>query len=294
MVQISTDYVFAGDADSPYAADARLPVLVSAYGGPRSRARVANGPSARSRGSSGRVALRCRRPDRLPQGDEAPGRGPRLTHRGQRPGRPADVDPTSPRPSCASSTRGALRRLHGTGSGQCSWFDFARATFEELPTRPERVQPITSAEYAAMYPAAARLRHTSSFPTTKWAAARIAPCPTGVTALRRAAPDGPGRLRRRPGISPFLDPVRRRRVCKRSRTPVRRNRMGNVGGVDACSLPMPPASPPTIHCPAWRLGDRRTVHARGVGDGRCPGRRPQPSRCLGRCVGSACLPTGCR
>ena len=77
---------------------------------------------------------------------------------------------------------------HGTGSGQCSWFDFARATFEELGLDPERVQPITSAEYAAMYPAAAARPAYSVLSHERWEQAGIAPLPEWRDALHRAAP----------------------------------------------------------------------------------------------------------
>ena len=41
---------------------------------------------------------------------------------------------------------------HGTASGEATWFDFARAIFENAGLDPERVQPTTSAAFVRPAP----------------------------------------------------------------------------------------------------------------------------------------------
>jgi len=73
---------------------------------------------------------------------------------------------------------------HATGGGQCSWFELARAVFDELGLDPERVAPIPSEEFPvpAPRPAYSVLSHDM------WAAAGLEPLPHWRDALRRAAP----------------------------------------------------------------------------------------------------------
>ena len=73
---------------------------------------------------------------------------------------------------------------HATSRGSASWFDLARAVFEELGLDPERVRPTTSAEFPrpAPRPAYSVLSHDG------WTAAGLDPLPHWRDALRRAAP----------------------------------------------------------------------------------------------------------
>jgi dTDP-4-dehydrorhamnose reductase len=50
--------------------------------------------------------------------------------------------------------RDARGYYHVTNSGQTSWFDFARAIFEDFGLQPD-LQPITSADWKAMKPQSA-------------------------------------------------------------------------------------------------------------------------------------------
>lgn len=189
MVQISTDYVFAGDASSPYAADAPL-APVSAYG--RTKA-------------AGEWAVRAECPQSWIvrtawlYGAAGPTGFPKAMKRlaAARDTLTVVSDQVG-QPTWTRDLADAVLRLveagapfgvwHGTGSGQCSWFDFARATFAELGLDPERVQPITSAEYAAMYPAAASRPAYSVLAHDRWLEAGIDPLPDWRDALHRAAP----------------------------------------------------------------------------------------------------------
>jgi dTDP-4-dehydrorhamnose reductase len=71
---------------------------------------------------------------------------------------------------------------HGTNAGEASWFDFARAIFEESGLDPERVQPTDSASFVrpAPRPAYSVLGHAA------WAAAGMSPPRPWREALRAA------------------------------------------------------------------------------------------------------------
>ena len=73
---------------------------------------------------------------------------------------------------------------HATGAGECSWFELARAVFEELGLDPERVSPISTDEF----PVPAPRPPYSVLSHDMWAAAGIAPLPHWRDALHRAAP----------------------------------------------------------------------------------------------------------
>ena len=78
---------------------------------------------------------------------------------------------------------------HATGAGECSWFELARAVFEELGLDPERVTPISTDDFPlpAPRPAYSVLSHDM------WAAAGLEPLPHWRDALHRAAPTVLGR-----------------------------------------------------------------------------------------------------
>jgi dTDP-4-dehydrorhamnose reductase len=71
---------------------------------------------------------------------------------------------------------------HCTGGGQCSWHEFAQAIFSELGLDPQRVRPITTADYPtpAARPAYSVLSHQ------KWLAAGLPPMPDWREALHEA------------------------------------------------------------------------------------------------------------
>ena len=75
---------------------------------------------------------------------------------------------------------------HGTNSGQASWYDFARAIFSEVGLDPERVTPISGAEFVrpARRPSYSVLGHDG------WAAAGLAGPRDWKEALREAFASG--------------------------------------------------------------------------------------------------------
>lgn len=78
------------------------------------------------------------------------------------------------------------RILHCTGSGETTWYGFARAIFEEIGTDPGRVRPCTTAEFPrpAKRPANSVLSHAA------WVAAGLTPLPDWREALTKAFTSG--------------------------------------------------------------------------------------------------------
>lgn len=184
MVQVSTDYVFPGDAASPYGEN-DLPAPRSAYG----RTKVA-----------GEWAVRA----------ELPGRhwivrtawlygatGKNFVKTMARLQRERDtitvVDDQRGQPTWSLDLATAILSLvvadapagiyHGTSSGEATWFDFARLVFELAGADPHRVQPISSAQFPSptARPAYSVLGHDA------WAAAGLSPIRPWDEALREAA-----------------------------------------------------------------------------------------------------------
>lgn len=171
LVHVSTDYVFAGDATTPYAEGAdRSPV--SAYGRTK-----ADGERRAQQRHADTIIVRTA----WLYGGAGPGfpstmlrlAGDRETlsvvddQRGQ---------PTYTRDLAAkivelleSGVRSGV--FHGTSQGETTWFGFARAIFEQAGLDPERVQPTDSASFVrpAPRPAYSVLGHDA------WHAAGIAP-----------------------------------------------------------------------------------------------------------------------
>ena len=153
LVQVSTDYVFDGRATTPYAESApRHPV--SAYG--RSKAvgeqramdlnpeRTIIVRTAWLYGTGGanfaKTMLRLAgERDTLAVVDDQLGQP---TWAGDLAGQLVDLLDTG-------TTTGIL---HGTNSGEATWYDFARAIFEEAGLDPERITRTTSAEFVRPAP----------------------------------------------------------------------------------------------------------------------------------------------
>ncbi len=77
---------------------------------------------------------------------------------------------------------------HATGSGRASWFELARAVFEEVGVDPARVHPTTSAAFVRPAPRPA----WSVLSSAEWVSAGLTPLPDWRSALSAAyAKDGP-------------------------------------------------------------------------------------------------------
>lgn len=152
MVQISTDYVFAGDGTSPYAEDAPLAPL-SAYG--------------RTKGA-GEWAVRAENPHHYivrtawlygAAGNCFPKTMARLAAEKERLSVVADQ---VGQPTWTKDLADLIVRLvesgapfgtyHGTSSGQVSWHGFTQAIVASIGKDPEMVDPTTSAEFVRPAP----------------------------------------------------------------------------------------------------------------------------------------------
>ena len=185
MLQVSTDYVFGGDATAPYAEDAPTGPR-SAYG----RTKLA-----------GEWAVRAALPDRSWVVRTAwlyGAHGPNFVATMRRLERERDtvsvVDDQIGQPTWTVDLADQIIALvdadapagtyHGTSSGSTTWFGLARAVFELAGADPARVLPTTTAQFPrpAPRPAWSVLGHQA------WAAAEIAPMRTWDQALRAAWP----------------------------------------------------------------------------------------------------------
>ena len=186
LVQISTDYVFAGDAGRPYAED-DVPAPRTAYG--------------RTKLAGERAVL-----DRLPEsgfvvrtawlyGAHGPSFvGTMIKLEDQRPtvdvvddqhGQPTwTVDVARQIVALVHSTA-APGIYHATSGGQTTWFGLAREIFALLGADPARVRPIPSSALSrpAPRPAYSVLGHSA------WAGPRVPPIGQWRTALHRAFPE---------------------------------------------------------------------------------------------------------
>lgn len=164
LVQVSTDYVFDGLARSPYAEDAK-PDPRTAYG----RTKLA-----------GELAVRAALPDRHHIVRTAWLYGQRgenfvktmLRLEAEREtidvvddqlGQPTYARDLAEQLALLVARRPAAGTLHGTNSGQTSWYQLAREVFRLAGADPLRVRPTTSAHFVrpARRPAYSVLGHTA-------------------------------------------------------------------------------------------------------------------------------------
>ncbi|CAN7344199.1 dTDP-4-dehydrorhamnose reductase [Knoellia sp. LjRoot47] len=183
MVHVSTDYVFSGDATSPYAVDAPIAPR-SAYGRTKAAgewAVLSHCPGALvvrtawlyGAGGSNFATTMARLA------------GERETL--------SVVDDQRGQPTWTMDLADAIIRLveadapgglwHGTSGGETTWFGFARAIFDELGLDPTRVNPTTTEAFPrpAPRPAYSVLGHE------RWASEGLHALPDWRDGLRRAA-----------------------------------------------------------------------------------------------------------
>lgn len=185
LVQVSTDYIFAGDAGRPYA-ESDVPAPRTAYG--------------RTKLAGERAVL-----DRLPGSGYVVrtawlygAHGPSFVRtmiklEGQRPAVDV-VDDQHGQPTWTADVARQIIALvhaaaapgiyHATSSGQTTWFGLAREIFGLLGADPARVRPVPSSALPrpAPRPAYSVLGHGA------WAGPGIPPIGEWRTALRRAFP----------------------------------------------------------------------------------------------------------
>ena len=196
LVHVSTDYVFAGDADRPYRTDEPI-APKSVYGATkaagedgvlRSGARAWVVRTAWVYGAHGAnfvktMARLAAERDTVSVVDDQRG-SPTWTG-----------DLASGLIDLAARTIGtsapAARVLHACGGGETTWFDFARAVFTELGHDPDRVKPCTSAEFPRPAPRPAY----SVLSDEEWRAAGLAALRPWREALTAALAEAPAAYR---------------------------------------------------------------------------------------------------
>ena len=184
MVQMSTDYVFGGDATFPYTEDAPLAPR-SAYGRTKGAGEWA-------------VQALCPRSWVVRTAWLYGAHGPNFVKTMARLAAERDtvsvVDDQRGQPTWTVDLADAIVRLveaqapfgtyHGTSSGETTWFGFAQATFAELGLDSARVKPTTTDAFPrpAPRPAYSVLGHEAS------RRAGLDPLPSWQESLARALP----------------------------------------------------------------------------------------------------------
>ena len=189
LVQVSTDYVFYGSATTPYEEDApRHPI--SAYG----RTKAAGEEFVLSEHPHGAYVVRTA----WLYGEHGPNFAATMVRLAATHETVSVVTDQLGQPTWTGDLAGQIRRLvesdaptgvyHGTNSGQCSWFEFAKAIFAEVGLDPERVLPTDSSTFVrpAPRPAYSVLSHE------RWATAGLPEMRDWRDALRAAIASGVG------------------------------------------------------------------------------------------------------
>jgi dTDP-4-dehydrorhamnose reductase len=184
MLQVSTDYVFAGDGSRPYAEDAPLAPR-SAYG--RTKA-------------AGEWAVQALCPQSWIvrtawlYGAHGPNFVKTMARLAGERETVSVVDDQRGQPTWTVDLAAAIVRLveagapfgayHGTSAGETTWFGFAQAIFAELGLDPDRVKPTTTDAFPrpAPRPAYSVLGHEA------WRSAALDPLPSWRTSLTRSVP----------------------------------------------------------------------------------------------------------
>jgi dTDP-4-dehydrorhamnose reductase len=187
LVTISTDYVFDGNATSPYAED-RTRDPINAYG----RTKAAGEELALERHPGGTYVVRTA----WLYGAHGPNFAKTMLALAASKDTWSVVDDQVGQPTwTADLARQVVALLdadapggiyHGTNSGQASWFEFARAVLEEAGLDPERITPTDSSGFVrpAPRPAYSVLGHDA------WAAVGLEPMRDWRAALSDATAAG--------------------------------------------------------------------------------------------------------
>jgi dTDP-4-dehydrorhamnose reductase len=192
LVHVSTDYVFAGDATSPYPEDAPT-APINAYG----RGKLAGELAVRSLLPHHGYVVRTA----WLYGEHGSNFVATMLRLAARRDTLEVVDDQRGQPTWSLALAGKLIELgtaalagsapagtyHGTASGQTTWYGLARAIFTEAGLDPERVRPTTSDRF----PRPARRPSYSVLGHEAWRSTGLAPIgdwrPALAEALRRPA-----------------------------------------------------------------------------------------------------------
>jgi dTDP-4-dehydrorhamnose reductase len=186
LVQVSTDYVFAGDAGRPYAEN-DAPAPRTAYG----RTKLAGERTVLDRLPGAAYVVRtawlygAHGPSFVGTMIKLEGRRPTVDVVDDQHGQPTWTVDVAEQIIALIQSTAAPGIYHATSSGQTTWFGLAREIFGLLGADPARVRPIPSSALSrpAPRPASSVLGHGA------WAGPRIAPIAHWRPALRRAFPD---------------------------------------------------------------------------------------------------------
>jgi len=176
LVQISTDYVFAGDASEPYRADAPIEP-VNAYGRSKAAGEAAVREILPDNGYIVRTAWLYgeRGPSFVASILRAAAERETLDVVSDATGQPTWSYPLAQQiallGSAALTGRAQPGIYHGTASGSTTWYGLACAVFEQSGLDPHRIRPVTSDKFArpARRPAFSVLDHSG------WARAGMTP-----------------------------------------------------------------------------------------------------------------------
>ena len=185
LVQISTDYVFPGDADRPYAEDG-VPAPGTAYG----RTKLAGEQAVLSRLPGSGYVVRtawlygAHGPSFVRTMIQLADQRPTVDVVDDQHGQPTWTVDVVRQIIALAHSAAAPGIYHATSSGQTTWFVLAREIFGLLGADPSRVRPIPGSALPrpAPRPAYSVLGHDA------WAEASIAPIGEWRTALHRAFP----------------------------------------------------------------------------------------------------------
>ena len=184
MVQVSTDYVFAGDASFPYSEDAP-PAPRSAYG----RTKAAGEWAVQSLCPQSWIVRTA-----WLYGAHGPNFVKTMARLAAERDTVSVVDDQHGQPTWTVDLASAIVRLveaeaqfgtyHGTSSGETTWFGFAQAIFAELGLDSARVLPTTTGAFPrpAPRPAYSVLGHEA------WRGAALDPLPSWRKSLSTALP----------------------------------------------------------------------------------------------------------
>jgi dTDP-4-dehydrorhamnose reductase len=186
LVQISTDYVFGGDASQPYTED-EIPAPRSAYG----RTKLAGEQAVLGRLPDAGYVVRtawlygAHGPNFVRTMIKLEGQKPTVDVVDDQYGQPTWTVDVARQIIALGSSTAASGIYHATSSGQTTWFGLAREVFSILGADPDRVRPIPSSALPRLAPRP----NYSVLSHDAWNRAAIPPIGDWRMALRQSFPD---------------------------------------------------------------------------------------------------------